>query len=266
MLQRFRDRFGTAGLIVAVVALAAALAGTAIAAGGLTGKQKKEVTKIAKKYAGKPGATGPQGPAGPQGPKGDTGAQGEKGAKGDPGTNGTNGTNGTSATAASFAPGEHGCTEGGIEVKSSSPTAYVCNGEEGSPWTAGGTLPSGETETGVFVSPGSFKPAPISFAIPLAQPLDSAHVVTVLKEQSDHEEISPGVFGEVPAECEDPGHVGNAGYENPEADAGYLCIFVGNQKELVPFVGPPYPGSGTSVAGAEVASTETLTGTWAVTG
>ena len=46
MLHRFRDRFGTAGLAIAIVALVAALAGTAVAASGaLTGKQKKKIRK-----------------------------------------------------------------------------------------------------------------------------------------------------------------------------------------------------------------------------
>lgn len=51
----------------------------------------------------------------------------------------------------------------------------VCNGEEGptgDPWTAGGTLPNGETETGVWafnITAGAGEVyAPISFPIPLA--------------------------------------------------------------------------------------------------
>jgi len=113
-IRAVREPFGTAGLIVACVALIAALGGTALAAkGALTGKQKKEVEKIAKKYAGKPGApgaTGPKGDAGATGPQGKEGAAGKEGPQG----------------------------KQGIQ------------GPEGSPWTAGGTLPSGESETGVW--------------------------------------------------------------------------------------------------------------------
>jgi hypothetical protein len=79
MLQRFRDRFGVAGLILAVAALVAALAGTAIAAkSGLTNQQRKEVRRIAKSFQGQ----GPTGPQGLQGQKGDTGAKGEQGPRG----------------------------------------------------------------------------------------------------------------------------------------------------------------------------------------
>jgi hypothetical protein len=97
MLNRFRDRFGTAGLIVAVVALVAALAGTAIAAGGLTAKEKKEVKKIAKRFQGK-GPIGPQGPVGPVGPQGAKGDVGPKGATGAQGPIGPEGPAGPTET------------------------------------------------------------------------------------------------------------------------------------------------------------------------
>jgi len=97
MVSRIRERFGTAGLVVAVIALVAAVAGTAIAANGaLTPKQKKEVKKIAKSFQGKgpTGPAGPQGAAGPpgvpgkEGPQGKTGPQGETGAPGETGEDG----------------------------------------------------------------------------------------------------------------------------------------------------------------------------------
>ena len=110
MLRRFRDRFGTAGLVVAIMAMVVALGGTALAASGaLTGKQKKEVTKIAKKYAGKPGApgaTGPAGPQGPAGPKGDRGDKGEQGERGLEGPEGPQGPEGTTGFATELPPGE----------------------------------------------------------------------------------------------------------------------------------------------------------------
>jgi hypothetical protein len=113
MLRRFRDRFGTAGLVVAIVAMVVALGGTALAASGaLTGKQKKEVTKIAKKYAGKPGApgatgpAGPQGPAGPKGDRGDKGEQGDQGERGLEGPEGPQGPEGTTGFATELPPGE----------------------------------------------------------------------------------------------------------------------------------------------------------------
>lgn len=109
MFSKFHDRFGTAGLVVAVVALVVALAGTAFAAAGLNSKQKKEVTKIAKKYAGKngapgtngtngtngkDGAQGPPGPQGAQGPQGPAGPAGPAGAAGPTGAAGVAGTAG----------------------------------------------------------------------------------------------------------------------------------------------------------------------------
>ena len=64
---------------------------------------------------------------------------------------------------------------GGIEyeVASTGESQVVCNGKEGSPWTAGGTLPSGKEEKGTWafsVSGGDDQGhalAPISFPIPL---------------------------------------------------------------------------------------------------
>jgi hypothetical protein len=157
MKRRLKEPFGKAGLTVGVIALVMALVGGAYAAGGLTKSQEKQVTKIAKKYAGKPGATGPAGAAGANGTNGKDGAAGKAG------------TNGLSVTSIAFTGQEEAqrgepCQEhGGVEFKSSSPAAFACNGEtgpEGSPWTAGGTLPSEKTETGTWGfprSPGSYR-------------------------------------------------------------------------------------------------------------
>jgi hypothetical protein len=208
MLSRLREHLGTAGLIVAIVALVAALAGGAYAAsGGLTGKQKKEVKSIAKKFAGKPGANGAQGPAGPAGPKGDAGAKGEAGAAGAPGLQGLKGATGatgpTGSNGTTGATGFSGFTE---------------------------TLPSGKTETGawsgvipadvtelegkvVINGPGALA-LPLSFPIPLSAPIPASNVKKIAVEATP------------PAEC-DNGAGEAASAENPEADPGYLCVFVG---------------------------------------
>jgi hypothetical protein len=229
MLHRFRDRFGTAGLAVAIVALVAALAGTAVAASGaLTGKQKKEVEKIAKKYAGAPGApgaAGPAGPAGAAGAKGDNGApgeKGEKGAKGDPGTPGTPGKDGKSVDAIEIPTSDssHCQGQGGAfyEVEESAEATEVCNGtdgKDGSPWTAGGTLPKGATETGMWAMSASAADAgtesenegvivPISFPVQLAAELGPGNV-----------HIVGNGGGGV---C-----TGNAGH--PKAPEGVLCVY-----------------------------------------
>jgi Collagen triple helix repeat (20 copies) len=171
MLSRVHSKLGTAGLFVAVVALVAALTGAAFAAGGLTKQQEKQVKKIAKKYAGKRGPQGPQGPAG---------ANGAPGAKGDTGARGPEGLEGPEGP----------------------------RGLEGNPWTAGGVLPSGETETGTW----GFGAEPaetgqlvtLSLNIPLAEKPEAIHY------------LKPGE-GETP-EC--PGTV-----QEPEAAPGQVCIY-----------------------------------------
>jgi hypothetical protein len=193
-----------------------ALGGGAYAAnGGLTGKQKKEVEKIAKKVA-KPGPAGKQGPAGAAGPSG---------AKGDAGAAGAAGAGGKGLAVATLTPGQGGCTEGGVsvEVEGSGSKKSVCNGEEGfegepgpagSPWVAGGTLPSGKTETGT-VSAGQLPKAgfafvPISFPIPLAQQVAVNFV--------------PAGMANPPAQCPS----GSWEFEQtlkPEAAPGNLCIY-----------------------------------------
>jgi Collagen triple helix repeat (20 copies) len=187
MISRIHQKLGTAGFIISIVALVAALGGGAYAASAkLNSTQKKEVTKIAqteaKKFAGKTGATGPAGPAGAAGAKGDTGPKGDTGAQGDPGTPGAAG-----------APGAPGAA-----------------GKEGSPWTAGGTLPSGKTETGVWSF--GYTPAggtseqfvPISFPIQLSAGVTSVHFLN---------------WGAAPtAEC--PGDA-----TDPLAAKGNLCVY-----------------------------------------
>jgi hypothetical protein len=210
MLQRFQDRVGTAGLIVAIVALVLALGGGAYAASGaLTSKQKKEVTKIAqteaKKFA-KAGPTGPegkQGPSGAAGAKGDTGAKGENGAAGTTGTNGTPGTNGKSVEVISVPTGQTGCGGNGGAVLEPE-EVKICNG---SPWVAG-ALPKGATETGAWSFSGASTTgevyAPISFAVPLSGGLAENQVHFV-----------PALGG---GECN-----GNAG--EPKAPEGVLCVY-----------------------------------------
>jgi hypothetical protein len=206
MFHRFHDRFGTAGVVIAVIALVVALGGTALAAGKLNGTQKKEVEKIAKKFAGKPGANGA------------AGAPGEKGAPGANGTNGTNGTNGKSVAVAAEPEGEN-CEQGGIKVEVEGSVAskkYVCNG---APWTAGGTLPDEATETGtwsvpeVVLIPGLYTTeseylVPIDFTIPVTP----APVFTFVPNAPG------GGFGTATG-C--PGVVGGL----PQAASGRFCVY-----------------------------------------
>jgi hypothetical protein len=253
MFSKLHDQVGTAGLVVAVVALVVALSGSAIAASGaLTGKQKKEVEKIAKKYAGKPGAPGPAGPAGGAGAKGDAGAPGAAGI----GTEGKQGPEGK--------PGKEG-EEG----------APGTPGKEGSPWAASGTLPSGSTETGAyFIESESgvgahfgLAQTSISFPIPLSDPLGSTKVIFIAAGAS------------VPSECENTSadHPDPASAANPEATAGYLCVFEGESANFStaefaiskPSVGPSTAGadvSGATLSQEPTAAGAYAEGTWAVTG
>jgi Collagen triple helix repeat (20 copies) len=119
MYQRYKERFGTAGVVVGVIALVLALAGGAFAAGGLTAVQKKQVIKIAKQYAGQdgtPGAPGPQGPKGEPGAKGDTGPQGKQGETGQEGPEGPPGPTETALPSGKTLTGSWGVKDINLSV------------------------------------------------------------------------------------------------------------------------------------------------------
>jgi hypothetical protein len=235
LYHRFKDRFGSAGVLLSVLALVLALGGTALAAkGALTGKQKKEVVKIAKQYAGKNGAPGAPGAPGAKGDKGDKGDTGPSGAPGAPGVSPT-GTNFTGSKTV----GSTTCPAGGVEVKGAS-TNLVCNGKEGSPWTAGGTLPPNATETGTFASPVSTGSAALneynvalSFDIPLASELEipgnsdenQVHIINAAGQEVLESNGNPTAFGPPSSAC--PGSA-----EAPEAASGNLCIYIGEENGL----------------------------------
>jgi len=170
-MRRRRISFANA---IAILALVFAMSGGAWAAGKYLITSTKQISpsvlKKLKGAAGPIGATGPQGAPGAAGAKG---TQGEPGPQGVPGPQGEAGKVGASVLAEEF-PGAKGtCTEGGVEfeVEESSEQTYACNGEEGnegSPWTAGGVLPSTKTEVGIFAASGTENlKAAISFPIPL---------------------------------------------------------------------------------------------------
>ena len=219
MFNRIHQKLGTAGFIISIVALVAALGGGAYAAsGGLSGKQKKEVEKIAKKFAGKPGAPGANGTNGASGPKGDTGAAGTNGTNG---TNGSNGAPGKSVTLTTEPKGAN-CAEGGTKVEVEGNAAskkFVCNG---SPWTAGGTLPPGATETGIWSAdtPAAVKftqvPAPISFAIPVSAPGKAFFLTAAEIVEEKGKGFEEGCTGTI---------------KEPTAPKGVLCIYA--SEELV---------------------------------
>ncbi len=222
MLSPLRNRFGIPGLI-SVIALVFAMFGGAYAANNSSSDNSKASASAAKKGPrgprGPKGATGPAGPAGPAGTAGSAGPQGPAGANGKDGTNGSDGADGVSVTTTGFEGVGGPCTAGGVELESASPEpAYVCNGKAGS--GGGGTLPSKATETGVwadfFANESKEGFAPISFPVPLAAPLDAAHVISVPEK------------GTPPANCENAEHAGTASVANPEAKPGFLCVYTQN--------------------------------------
>jgi collagen triple helix repeat protein len=226
----FRERFGTAGLVVAVIALIAALAGTAIAAGGLTAQQEKQVKKIAKKYAGKPGAPGATGPAGPAGPQGPAGSNGKDGATGSPGKDGT------SVTSVEFEGVKGTCPEGGSEFKSASPSpTYACNGKEGlegpegpegSPWVAGqappGVLLKGTWSIQQYTAAAANEtiPVPISTSVPI-----EASFLGVVY-------MPPGELPSPEAGCTGTAGAPNAVPGTIDPSLGVLCVYASSATNL----------------------------------
>jgi hypothetical protein len=219
MYRRFHDRFGAAGVIIAVVALIAALSGTALAAkGALTGKQKKEVTKIAKKFAGKDGAPGAAG---------QNGAPGAPGKDGAPGTNGTDGKDGVSVTSAAFEGQKGPCDQGGSEFKAANGSVtYACDGQTGFVQE----LPAAESLRGVWGTSGGptgdYSMVPITFATPVS-PAPTVYYVYATGTLAI--EISPaGVPSPVSdtTEIEDncPGTT-----DEPGAAPGILCVFAAKE-------------------------------------
>jgi hypothetical protein len=275
MLARIRRHFSYTNAVV-TVALIFAMAGGAYAASKFKITSIKEIKPSVVKQlrgkagapgiAGTPGAAGPQGPQGPQGPKGDSGVAG---------------SNGVSVETASFSGAKGACKAGGVEVKSANPTVNICNGvegkpgiegKEGSPWTAGGTLPAEKTETGAWST--------IYIAAAEGDPMSSAAQFTLpLKASQEVEPHYIGINEELAGEAKESPAIkaglckGNV--EKPEAAPGNVCVFAQlevNAKEYlfehaIPthFLGTSFYGTDVIVAAAK-AGEVIAEGTWAVTG
>jgi hypothetical protein len=201
MFSIVKNRLGIPGLVAGIALVFAMGGGAAFAAKKYvitsTGQIKPSVLKQL------------QGQAGAPGPAGANGASGKDGANGTNGTNGTPGATGKSVVTNTLASGEMGCEEGGvsIEVEGAGAKKAVCNGEEGSPWAAGGILPSGQSETGTYggtFDNGQFIALPITFALPVEPAPDPIFVE-----------------GASAAGC--PGLVAGV----PTADPGKLCVYKG---------------------------------------
>ncbi|MET0306499.1 MAG: hypothetical protein ABW196_09770 [Solirubrobacterales bacterium] len=251
MFSPLRNRFGIPG-VISVIALVFAMFGGAYAATNNGGKATTSA-KAKKGPRGPKGATGPAGPAGPIGPKGDTGARGDTGASGAPGV---------SATTTSFSGSKESCTAGGVEVKSASAPALVCNGKNGkngAPWTPDNTLPSEATETGTWSfgalsesaqpspGPGGGVISAISFPVALENPLGEGHVHFIntagkeleLFENPSFEYEIKAIDQPNPKPC--PGTA-----STPEAEPGELCVYetslIGSPRLASQLIGDPGKG------------------------
>ncbi|MFZ1153379.1 MAG: hypothetical protein WAN93_00595 [Solirubrobacteraceae bacterium] len=199
MFSVLRTRLTYANVAM-TLALVFAMSGGAYAASKILITSTKQISpKVLKSLQGKAGANGAQGPvgpvgaAGPQGPTGPSGAAGASGVKGEAGSEGKEGKVGKEGKA----------------------------GLSGSPWTAGGTLPSGKSETGIWAfGPVETKYASVtvpvaSFPIELAAPLAPGHAHFInekgLEVNLEEEEV-PSVA------CQ-----GTA--DEPTAEPGNLCVY-----------------------------------------
>ncbi|MEX2025123.1 MAG: hypothetical protein WD993_08640 [Thermoleophilaceae bacterium] len=217
MFSRFFRRLGVAApiAVVAVVAVAVVASVPAVAdpvaqssgkvvklikrAIGLSKKANKRsriALRVAKNAEGQPGPQGSAGPQGPQGPKGDAGAPGADGATGPEGPQGPQGDQGDQGD-----PGPAG--------------PAGAQGDPGDPWTAGGTLPPGETLKGTWSVPnaagGTTQAVTYPIPVPFEGVLSASNIVIVSGSDPDCDDGN--------ADNGPP----NAG--NPEAAPGHLCIF-----------------------------------------
>src|SRR3977135_4014743 len=166
MFSRIRKHASYANIAL-TLALVFAMNGGAFAATKYIITSTKQIKPSVLKQLQKPGPAGKAGPAGPGG------APGAKGENGTAGAGGKEGAAGVSVTSRELTKTEATCEKrGGSEFTAAEDKKIsVCNGKDGSPWTAGGTLPKGSSERGQWAMSGEaahFRSTSISFTIPLA--------------------------------------------------------------------------------------------------
>jgi len=256
--------------VTATLALVFAMSGGAYAAGKYLITSTKQIKpSVLKQLQGKPGTNGPAGTTGAAGATGAQGPAGATGPTGPAGANGENGAPGTSATTTLFNGVKGGCVAGGAEVKSASPTVNVCNGKEGSPWTAGGTLPAGKSETGTWstlytaAAAGDPMSSAISFSIPL-QAKPEAHYIGTNQELAGEANESPAIKE---GKC-------SGTPSEPVAASGNLCVFASTEANSTEYFFHNFvhlhllftSARGTAVMVAAIEAGEVLAGgTWVVT-
>jgi collagen triple helix repeat protein len=220
--------------VTATLALVFAMSGGALAASHYLVSSTSQISpKVLRALKGKQGKQGPTGPAGAAGAKGETGAAGATGSTGPAGPAGPKGEPG--AAGAAGAPG--------------------AAGKEGSPWTAGGTLPSGKTETGTWATSGPIgtseaRVSLASFTIPLAA---APTVNFVGVEEGEGEKKA-----NLPTGCK-----GN--YEKPGANPGNFCVFENLENEVTELEMDPTAVGVTAHVEVNTEYEFSASGTWAVT-
>jgi hypothetical protein len=218
--------------------------GGAYAASNSSGGGKATASAKAKKGPrGPKGATGPAGPVGPAGTQGPAGANGKDGSNG---SNGADGQDGVSPIGTSFPGSKGACNEGqgGVELVGAN-TTQVCNGKKGtngapgtpgtdgtdgtdgtngSPWTAGGVLPSGQTETGTWQTMiSSDSPKVSGFAYPVTYTLSLPIPLSASLPNGNIQVNEPGYNGEDGIGTQHQNCPG--ALANPKAKAGFACVY-----------------------------------------
>jgi len=143
----------------------------------------------------------------------------------------------------------------------------ACNGKQGQPWTAGGTLPEGSSEHGqwVIATLSGFNNAAISFPIPLAAALPAAKVHRIGVEEGSNEANESAAIKS--GEC-------TGTWKQPGAASANLCVFVdpaATASNLSDVENLESEEGGAGVAGALLvapnsSSPTLLKGSWVVTG
>ena len=247
---------------VAFAALILSMAGGAFAFGGgsgpkaapkaTAGGRTATVAVATASKAKSKGTRGPRGPKGPQGPSGSAGPAGPTGPAGPAGPAGPTGPAG--------AKGETG--PAGPEGPPGK------DGKEGSPWTAGGTLPSGKTETGTWTFTGTVaEKAFVALSFPIPLPAGTAGTPVLNEEHVHFFQVGEGGNGTPGNGC------GSGTAEKPEAEKGNLCVYLNYATSPITAEildsGNPGRAAGAGATGAnlKIASSEPEArgeGTWAV--
>jgi hypothetical protein len=202
MLSSIR-RYLTFANVAMTLAIVLAMSGGAYAAGKFVITSTKQIKpSVLKQLKGKAGAPGAQGPAGSQGAPGVNGKDGAPGFEGKQGPEGKEGK----------------------------------EGKEGSPWTGGGVLPEGQTESGVWAvigtasTSGQVSAAPISFNIPL-KVAPATHFIGQEQGEGEAQELKPFPEG-CKGTAENPATV-----SNPVARPGNLCVYAHETFNAKPYLG-----------------------------